>query len=245
MTKSLFIPLATLLLVAAIVVASANVIYAGPSSQGTPDITLRIVDATDATSSHVVGDPGTQVIMAVIASPPTDATASPVNDMAGIQFRLEFDPAVLQVATDGVVMQALPGTMCPPIPNTENEFACGSAFNVDNEQGFVMIALAGAQAAGVNEMTIANITFDLSVLGGQNTPLTFPTDDGSDPVTDYLVAADDDVIPQGGIYEDGPFEIPVTVDDPPSKITITAPFARGDCDADGADVLEVDIEAVV
>ena len=239
LTESLFIPLAALLLVTAIVVASANVIYAGPSSQTPPPITLKIVDVTDATSSNVEDFPRKRVTMAVIASP--------VNDMAGIQFRLEFKPEVVTVPTDGVELIDLPTeapNMCPPIPNTDNEFACGSAFKVDNIEGFVMIALAGAQAAGVDEMTIANITFDLDVLGGQNTPVIFQLDDQGDPATDYLIAADDNIVadPTTNVWTSGPGEITVIPSD--GLITIT-PYERGDCDFDGENVGELDLSALV
>ena len=124
---------------------------------------LRIADAATG-DRHAEGDSGGQVTMTV--------TAEGAADMAGIQFRVEFDNLVVQVAGGGVAEGDLPG---------------GFAFvyNVNNEEGFVSIALGSATAAGVGSLAIADITFDLTGVPGGSTDLTFTE----------VVAADDSVTP--------------------------------------------------
>ena len=86
-------------------------------------------------------------------------TAVPAETLAGVQLKIQFDNSVVQVADSGVTQGTLPS---------------GFLFSsrVDNALGIVNIIIAGAGAANVRELRVADITFNLVGVVGQPTPIT-------------------------------------------------------------------------
>ncbi|MCI0439019.1 MAG: PGF-pre-PGF domain-containing protein [Chloroflexi bacterium] len=137
------LPLALLALAA--LALGTSVLYAGPSRQNGFFLSV----------SEFSGPPEGPVTVNV--------TANNASDVAGLEFRLNFDPALLRVAENGVQHPNLPSGWS------------ASSF-VDNPKGAVAIAAAGRHnlgCDGLDSLEVAQITFDLISPSGIESQLTF------------------------------------------------------------------------
>ena len=118
-----------------------------PAYQAT-GVTISIVDSATGLP-EAAGTTGEQVTMSV--------TADGTEDVAGIQFDIEYDSSVVTV--DGVA---------------EGQLPAGHIFVVNpTKPGVVTIAVAGATATDASSLLVAAITFDLIGSPGDTTTLSF------------------------------------------------------------------------
>lgn len=160
MQKSMAL-LATLLVAMTIAGGSTYTLYAAPLAEH-GGIHLSIADSTTGLPD-AEGPPGGQVTMRV--------SATGTQNMAGLTFRIEFDPTVVTVPEDGV------------IPDEDLPDEALFVSNVNNTEGFVHIALVGFSQTGTifpASMDIADIVFDLIGDPGDSTPLAFTNEDAFD-----------------------------------------------------------------
>lgn len=87
------------------------------------------------------------------------------TDFAGIQLKVQFNRSIVTAVkvTQGTIPQG---------------FLFSS--RIDDAQGFVSIIMAGAQSAGVTDIAIADITFDVTGSPGSSTAITLTEVLGSD-----------------------------------------------------------------
>ena len=156
--NKLTLQLSALLIVLAACLGSVHALFAAPPRQAS-GITLRITDSATGLS-NAEGRGEDKATMSVIAEG--------VDDMAGIQFKIEFDNLVVSVPEGGLTQGDLP-----------EGFLFQS--NVNNAEGFVKIIVAGARAVNVGNLTLADITFDLKGAPGQSTDLAFTEMLAGDP----------------------------------------------------------------
>lgn len=120
-------------------------------AQGSDGVGLRVVEVGTA-SSDANGAPGGQVTMLV--------TADGTSNMAGIQFDIEYDTAVLLVQPENIEQGTVPSGFFMQV-------------NPNGERGTITFAIAGASALGVASIEVATITFDLIGEDGTSSALAF------------------------------------------------------------------------
>lgn len=94
--------------------------------------------------------PGGEVLVQIVAAG--------ADQLAGLQFKLEFDPSLLQVVIGGV---------------TPGDVGSGAVFlpSIDNVNGIVSVAFARSDALNTNTATVSEIMFVSSGDIGQCSPL--------------------------------------------------------------------------
>lgn len=87
------------------------------------------------------------------------------SDLAGLQLKVQFDRSIVTAITV-----------------TQGTIPQGFLFSsrIDDAKGFVSIIMAGAQPAGVSDIALADITFDVTGSPGSSTALTLTEVLGSD-----------------------------------------------------------------
>ena len=108
-------------------------------AQAADEVILRIIQV-DTQSSAINGALGGQVTMQV--------TAEGTSNMAGIQFDIEYDNAVLLVQPENIEQGTVPSGFFMQV-------------NPNGERGAITFAIAGASPLGVASIEVATITFDL------------------------------------------------------------------------------------
>ncbi len=137
--------------VVGLVLTAVLAIPATMYAQGTDEVVLRIVEVNN-NSSDVHGAPNGQVTMRV--------TAEGTSNMAGIQFDIDYDRAVVIVRPENIEQGTVPSGFFMQV-------------NPNGERGTITFAIAGASALGVDSLEVATITFDLVGDDGTATALTF------------------------------------------------------------------------
>ena len=109
----------------------------------TAGVTLSIADVNG--EPHLGGSSGEQLQVEIVAK----GTA----EVAGMQFRLEYDKVVMEIPPGGVAQGDLPSDFLFQV-------------NLNDSEGYVDIVFAGARALNLPEVTIAQVTFDLTGSAG-------------------------------------------------------------------------------
>ena len=115
----------------------------GLTTQDIAGVTLSIADVNG--EPHVGGRSGEQLQVKIVAKG--------TEGLAGMQFRLEYDKVVMEIPPGGVAQGDLPSDFLFQV-------------NLNDSEGYVDIVFAGARALSLPEVTIAQVTFDLTGSAG-------------------------------------------------------------------------------